>query len=66
MDVIIQEYNKNIEDSVESFLIENNIPYNLDTKLRIVSIYRTQITEQEAIVLTLKYPNIVIVTVNTV
>jgi hypothetical protein len=75
VDVIIQVYADieeewQVVESVSGYLLDNFIPYNLRMevihgKTEHIAIYRAEITEQDATVLTLKYPNLRIITVNT-
>lgn len=74
MDVLIQVYADIKEewdsiDSISSYLLDNFIPYTLrmeviHNKNEHVAIYRAEITEQDATILTLKFPNIIIITIN--
>lgn len=76
MDAVIQVYADTEEEwesveSVSSYLLNNFIPYSLRMEIihgksEHVAIYRATITEQDAMFLTLKYPNITIIPVNSV
>jgi len=74
VDVVIEVYTDIEEwdsaESVGSYLYENLIPYTLRMEVihsrnQHIAIYRAKITKEESVFLTLKYPNLRILPVNT-